>query len=256
VKRCKTCGEAKPLTEFYKQAQNRDGHKTSCKQCTLNQHQPVDHGTKTCRSCLTEKPVQEFTTQRTNRGGRCERCKQCCNARNAVRRVRERGGAPSFMPPSHLRSDDATYKKATCVICDEPFSPLRQKQINCGPCSKVARRIQHLIGNSRRGGRRRFNVPYANARRVARAYVQATACCYCARPFTDDNQKTMDHVEPVHAGGAVHDPNNIAIACEQCNRSKAWLPLADWLSLCVRVATRVSLIIAPNTDTPQAPEIR
>jgi hypothetical protein len=35
VKRCKKCGEVKPLDEFYKSAGMRDGHRSDCKACNL-----------------------------------------------------------------------------------------------------------------------------------------------------------------------------------------------------------------------------
>jgi Autographiviridae endonuclease VII len=33
VKRCKKCGEAKPLSEFYRAAGMKDGHRSECKAC-------------------------------------------------------------------------------------------------------------------------------------------------------------------------------------------------------------------------------
>lgn len=36
-KTCTKCGEAKPLTEFYKEARNRDGHGSRCKTCAREQ---------------------------------------------------------------------------------------------------------------------------------------------------------------------------------------------------------------------------
>src|SRR5687767_14376922 len=35
MKRCKDCGEFKPLSEFYKSAGMRDGHRNDCKSCNL-----------------------------------------------------------------------------------------------------------------------------------------------------------------------------------------------------------------------------
>jgi hypothetical protein len=35
MKTCKVCGEVKPLDEFYKMAQMRDGHRNDCKACNL-----------------------------------------------------------------------------------------------------------------------------------------------------------------------------------------------------------------------------
>jgi 5-methylcytosine-specific restriction endonuclease McrA len=35
VKTCKVCGETKPLSDFYKMAEMRDGHRNDCKACNL-----------------------------------------------------------------------------------------------------------------------------------------------------------------------------------------------------------------------------
>ena len=35
MKRCKVCGETKPLDQFYEMAQMRDGHRNECKTCNL-----------------------------------------------------------------------------------------------------------------------------------------------------------------------------------------------------------------------------
>lgn len=35
MKTCKVCGETKPLSEFYKMAEMRDGHRNDCKVCNL-----------------------------------------------------------------------------------------------------------------------------------------------------------------------------------------------------------------------------
>ncbi|HEX2193006.1 MAG TPA: endonuclease VII domain-containing protein [Acidimicrobiales bacterium] len=37
MKRCRICNELKPLSDFYRAAGTRDGHRTECKQCNLAQ---------------------------------------------------------------------------------------------------------------------------------------------------------------------------------------------------------------------------
>ncbi len=50
-------------------------------------------------------------------------------------------------------------------------------------------------------------------------------CEYCNRSCSP----TMDHIEPLFAGGA-HDIENIAVACGRCNKSKRDIPLLVWLT--------------------------
>lgn len=35
MKKCKVCGQTKPLSDFYKMAEMRDGHRNDCKSCNL-----------------------------------------------------------------------------------------------------------------------------------------------------------------------------------------------------------------------------
>lgn len=56
TKKCTTCGETKPLSEFYKKHTSRDGHRTKCKPC--------------CQAWLKEynkRPEVAATRQKKNR---------------------------------------------------------------------------------------------------------------------------------------------------------------------------------------------
>ena len=47
TKTCRTCGEEKPVSEFYKRLKNRDGYQTRCKQCYIaSVHPPVMEETR------------------------------------------------------------------------------------------------------------------------------------------------------------------------------------------------------------------
>ena len=44
MKKCKSCGIEKPLTDFYKGAKNKDGYRTKCKQCCIDSS--IENNTK------------------------------------------------------------------------------------------------------------------------------------------------------------------------------------------------------------------
>jgi 5-methylcytosine-specific restriction endonuclease McrA len=50
-------------------------------------------------------------------------------------------------------------------------------------------------------------------------------CAYC----NERRRLTMEHIEPLSRGGA-HDIDNIAAACDSCNKSKMDKPLIAWLA--------------------------
>lgn len=52
-------------------------------------------------------------------------------------------------------------------------------------------------------------------------------CRYCDAALTWDTYE-CDHVHPVSKGGS-NDPQNLAAACEPCNRSKGAKTLEEWL---------------------------
>jgi hypothetical protein len=51
VKRCKVCGETKPLDDFYRAAGMRDGHRNDCKRCNL--------AAKAARTAANPEPSRE-----------------------------------------------------------------------------------------------------------------------------------------------------------------------------------------------------
>ena len=53
----------------------------------------------------------------------------------------------------------------------------------------------------------------------------AGLCAYCHQPA----KLTIDHIDPLSRGGA-HDVDNIAGACDYCNKSKNDSPLLVWLA--------------------------
>lgn len=91
------------------------------------------------------------------------------------------------------------------------------------PFNNIARRyskIDRLIG---RGTNRR--APFSQRREVLAR--DGNVCAYCGStsgPFH------VDHKEPWSLGGT-HDPDNLCVACEECNLAKSNLPYAVWMEV-------------------------
>lgn len=238
TKKCKKCQRRKRISDFYPQVSNKDGLRTCCKSCELARYVPVASGFITCKACGIAKLFSEFTPHRTQAPhGRSILCKICRNDRTLDRRRLRLSLRPVN---SRLVREGLAYITRPCQLCQIDFQPIRHSNRFCNGCSNYWRRI----GSSLTSGRGRFE-PRAKVNRkiidiVARAHFHAINCAYCGREFSEALQKSIDHRIPLHAGGT-NDPSNIEICCIECNRSKAWLSLADWQILCSRVTRHTSL---------------
>lgn len=50
--------------------------------------------------------------------------------------------------------------------------------------------------------------------------AEQCACVYCLRAFADDEDVTVDHIQPLSRGGA-HSVGNVILCCAKCN-SRKW----------------------------------
>lgn len=83
--------------------------------------------------------------------------------------------------------------------------------------AKVQRRRARIAGAPGRG---------VSASEWARVIAGSLGlCAYCGQ----SKRMTMDHIDPLSAGGA-HDVENIAACCKACNSSKGDAPLVTWMA--------------------------
>lgn len=107
VKRCRDCGEEKPLTEFSPAAKNRDGRTSYCCPCLRERHtqyreqqrggpssreaaRRAPAGSKWCPGCQAYQPLDAFGSNASTVSGVNAYCKPCHNAN--TRRSRDRSG--------------------------------------------------------------------------------------------------------------------------------------------------------------------
>lgn len=116
-KKCRDCGQLKPLSEFPPNTRNRDGRATYCRPCMSARHReyrrrtaqregreirirraaPV--GTKWCPRCKQLLPLDAFGRNRSARDGLVGYCKPCHKAKTRATRQRLYGGSREY----HLR---------------------------------------------------------------------------------------------------------------------------------------------------------
>jgi hypothetical protein len=116
-KRCRDCGEAKPLTAFPRNRGTKDGYGVYCKACfsvryrdyrtrkaaaegrTIRQRRQLPTGQKWCPACQSAQPTSNFPANRSAADGLAGYCKPCHNAKGKATAKRLYGSTRDY----HLR---------------------------------------------------------------------------------------------------------------------------------------------------------
>ena len=132
-KKCRLCGEMKPLGEFHRHSGRKDGHHTACKPCAIAEQQRSTmkpprkvspDGMKPCSHCKTIKPLADFQRNSSRYDGHTHWCRDCLRAHYrantqsiADRTLRSRYGIPKGRYEKLLVAQDGK-----CAICgsDDP----------------------------------------------------------------------------------------------------------------------------------------
>lgn len=207
-RRCISCKETKPASEFHKNKAEPTGLATRCKVCKVAenrasfQRKSVDYrpvASKTCIICLAEKPKEEFY-QRINCGdGLTSYCRSCNSAKN---REKYKENSEDRIKASWVWQKQNPYKSRSCRIA---------------------------AGNRKRvadaGGVGSFSA--AEWRELVEYYNHM--CAYCLEHEKVVGKLTCDHIIPISRGGTGFI-SNIAPACRSCNASKGNKTLLEFLS--------------------------
>jgi len=88
------------------------------------------------------------------------------------------------------------------------------RSLKCPACQALvtAKRNERPSSSARGLGWR-----FSDRKKNDRGYQEATRCHWCGGPFTKDNPKTADHIQPRSQGGA---EGPIVAACRSCNSSR------------------------------------
>lgn len=88
-KRCRKCGESKPLEMFSRNSQTKDGRLNTCKACQKvydsqrpKKDNPISVMEKACGSCRETLPASAFNRNRRANDGLQTQCRGCLSARN------------------------------------------------------------------------------------------------------------------------------------------------------------------------------
>lgn len=144
-RRCRDCGDWKPLDEFCASSKRPSGRGSYCKPCfnarskasyakrvkerydrEVKPPRAVPDGHRFCADCGTVKPVADFPRNRSDSSGYASYCKPCHNLRTRETKQRLYGGSREY----HLRRRYGVGEKefqellaeqgGVCAVCGTP----------------------------------------------------------------------------------------------------------------------------------------
>jgi hypothetical protein len=165
-KYCRDCGEERPLTEFTKNRNSRDGYAFYCRHHARRRHEtsrdrrnggptkrhprglPVPEGHKWCPDCGEVLPLSSFGRNAASQTGRTSYCKPCHNARGRRAKklvggertyhLRRRYGITAQEADAMLDSQDglcAICKVAPAVHVDHDHATGAVRALLCFNCN-------------------------------------------------------------------------------------------------------------------------
>lgn len=147
---CPKCGIAKPLTDFHKDRQRRNGRAWACKPCQRARYNEyrlksppqfsAPEGMKFCYSCRKTLPLDKFGRCDTNFDGLHRWCLDCVVYNNAKRRSRDVAALPRFFAAT-MYDDLLAAQKGRCAICGTTNPGYKHKKFALDHC--------HATGNVR-----------------------------------------------------------------------------------------------------------
>lgn len=117
VKRCCTCDDLKPLSEFHNRKESIDGHRNDCKECRkTGRTRDYDASTKRCSGCDRRLPKTEeyFRPTTKTKWGFNTKCRECVREYGRTRHYKERYGL-SIKEVEDIKE----LKSQCCEICGD-----------------------------------------------------------------------------------------------------------------------------------------
>lgn len=201
AKVCSKCGAERPLDEFYRRADSKDGRSGWCRDCARTYYSAAsrkwNEENRERRRELDRKRYQaDPERHRATKRAYDERNREAINARARERYAdggRERAQAYRAKNPERGRAAvRRCYRKNRAKRLDWAHRRRLIEVEGAVPPEK----IDALLGQP---------------------------CAYCGA--TENIE--LDHIVPIARGGA-HDLENLAPACLPCNRSKGAKLLSEW----------------------------
>ena len=296
TKVCSHCHIEKPLTEFGKNKNYKDGMQRWCKKCR-NEYKYTEHskrkhydepkpGFKICHTCGEEKPIEEFNKDKNRKDGFNNNCRECNKKNNSLpknveyrRQYREKN-----VESIAIKKSEYYYENKETINIKNSIYRLTHKEekkeydkeyVKRDPEYQRMRRLIYRLTHgdelieywrnynlNHKEERRKYNINYLqthkkeihdrvveyrktpegaasvsrghNNRRYKTKNVKNTLtakqwikilemqnyiCPLCNRHFSDELPPTKDHIIPAYLGWGLTFGNTQAL-CQSCNSKK------------------------------------
>ena len=208
TKTCTGCGEVKPLADYHRKADSRDGRFSRCKVCVLARQakyaerivaervDPAPTDTKTCTGCGETLPLADYHRNAKSIDGHWTRCKPCTLARTKAYYETNR--------EVHLARKKVYHAEKWAT--DHEYRDRRRA---------AKTRYHRLLASAK-------SEPYTRQEIFAR---DGWVCGICDEPVDPDlrapdpKSASIDHVVPLSLGGD-DTPANVRLAHLGCNVSR------------------------------------
>ena len=187
-KRCTKCGESKSLSEFRRQRDRLDGHKSHCKMCSRKGDQRYREGGHAQATSRRWRESEQGRAWRQSYG------------KSASRRYRHTEAGRAAVARARNRYNQKNKEKIATRQAD--YQRVHPEVVAAAIARRIAR-SRHAGGDSN------------GAQRKARADFYGGLCYLCGRSAT-----AMDHVIPLAQGGS-NWPANLRPICKSCNSTKS-----------------------------------
>ncbi len=255
TKRCPSCEQSLPLTDFYRAKDRSDGLQVYCKVCLRRkikeEHQRrEDSGDvsldtfydrqhdvfRLCRQCKKVLPETQFYVSRSrrsrSRAGLASRCMECCR--------------------EHARN----RQKGKTQAEKEGMKRRRRERLDaglCGTCNTL--RIQHSSSHCLRHwfvqtSSNHFGTSKHAKRLQEIAERQGYLCPYTGKKLVPCVNMTLDHIVPVSRDPEnANSIDNVQWVDDLANRSKNTMTHDEFLIFCHEVASRFVHPMVANHPT-------
>ena len=251
-KKCPCCGENKPLTQFYKAKNRKDGHQVYCKVCINKKHKKnVEKNKeknksgghniskeKKCPSCGRILLISEFYCDNSASDGHYTYCKKCvndkqhCDYMNNKQKYNEKQKKWRKNNPEKVNKQKERYKQrhpdADRLRAAKYRENNREKYLQAKHRYYNNHREQIIIdANKRREKINNISDGSITPDFLKELYWgQNRRCNYCGCKLTYKN-RNLDHILPISRGG-MNTSDNVHWVCVGCNSSKHNKTEEEW----------------------------